>query len=386
MEPVPSTTNPSIYPSFSMGKPALARIRSIAEELQSLRKIPKRYHVDLENRCILIWGKPRDNPDGTYGARERKAASREKQAQATYSDVQDENCHMLLPFMLAMSLRACEGFVEMQEIIAEHSTFRLSLGIESKELLERMAAKNEFNKNPDYIAFIESLFPARVSDPPFSQETESLGDFELIQRIIKQRGLSGNRTCVQFLNFMFPDKHQLLNECLPNNHLTVHAGMAGSPKRKRAPTDNVYPEYTPDATDSPGSERSNAIKRGPQQPSRRKHRREVHPSSERRHRSQTPSPNKPQESDVSLLNDMRPTQEVTVELRGADLFRYLGQKYGTSGTVKIKCPFSGKPLPSVEIQSEPSKELYVKMEFSIELCEAIVEHVRVAGDNEVNEH
>lgn len=38
--------------------------------------------------------------------------------------------------------------------------------------------------------------------------------------------------------------------------------VEGSPKRKRAPTDNVYPEYTPDATDSPGPKRSNALKRG----------------------------------------------------------------------------------------------------------------------------
>lgn len=36
----------------------------------------------------------------------------------------------------------------------------------------------------------------------------------------------------------------------------------GSPKRKRGPTDNVYPEHTPDATDSPGPKRSNAFKRG----------------------------------------------------------------------------------------------------------------------------
>lgn len=155
-----------------MGKAALARIKSIAAELQSLRKIPKRYHVDLENRCMLIWGKPRGNPGSAYGASERKAVSREKQAQATYSDVQDENCHILIPFMLAMSPRACERFEEMQEMITEHLSFRLNLTIESKELLEAIAAKNEFNKNTDYMRFTESLFPA--------QQTESLDDFELI--------------------------------------------------------------------------------------------------------------------------------------------------------------------------------------------------------------
>lgn len=77
---------------------------------------------------------------------------------------------------------------------------------------------------------------------------------------------------------------------------------------------------------------------------------------------------------------MRPTQDVPVEVRGVDLFRYLGQKYGESETVQIKCPFSGKPLPSVKIAFGSSDELYVKMEFSVQLCGAIVEHVRAAED------
>lgn len=188
-----------------MGKSALARIKSIAAELQRLRKIPKRYHVVLEARCIIMWGKPGNTPHAAYGARERKAASREKQAQAIYSDVHDENCHILLPFMLAMSPRACESFVDLQKLIGEHASLRLNLEIESKELLEGIAVKNEFNTNPDYITCIESLFPVRVSEPSICQRTESVDDFVLIRTIIEQRGLLENPTCVEFLSFMFPD-------------------------------------------------------------------------------------------------------------------------------------------------------------------------------------
>ncbi|OAF63045.2 hypothetical protein VC83_00146 [Pseudogymnoascus destructans] len=129
--------------------------------------------------------------------------------------------------------------------------------------------------------------------------------------------------------------------------------------------------------------------------------REAQPASERRRRSHTPSLNNvpecdnsnsldgsslapehtaAQTSEVSLFGDMRPTQEVRVEVRGADLFKFRQQKFGESGTVAIKCPFGGKPLPSVGIAFGSSNILYVKMEFSMELCGAIVEHVRVAED------
>ena len=42
-----------------MGKAALERIKSIAADLHSRRKIPKPYHVDLESRCVILWGKPK---------------------------------------------------------------------------------------------------------------------------------------------------------------------------------------------------------------------------------------------------------------------------------------------------------------------------------------
>ena len=69
--------------------------------------------------------------------------------------------------MLAISPRACEGFVHMHEIITQYSTFRLDLGTRSKELLNGMAVKNKFDNNPDYIRFIESLFPESLLDTSF---------------------------------------------------------------------------------------------------------------------------------------------------------------------------------------------------------------------------
>jgi hypothetical protein len=143
--------------SSVMAKAALQRIKSIATDLHSRRKIPKRYHGDLEKGCVILWGKPKS----TLGtdAREIKVVSRERRAQKTYSEVMEENCHILLPFMLAVSLRACEGFVKMQEMNAEFSTFRLNLRTESKDLLNRIAAKNDFHSNTAYISLIESLFP-----------------------------------------------------------------------------------------------------------------------------------------------------------------------------------------------------------------------------------
>lgn len=100
-------------------------------------------------------------------ARETKIVSRERRAQKTYCEVIEENCHMLFPFMLAVSPRACEGFVKIEEMNAEFSTFRLNLGTESKDLLNRIATKNDFHSNPAYISLIEFLFPAGLSKISF---------------------------------------------------------------------------------------------------------------------------------------------------------------------------------------------------------------------------
>jgi hypothetical protein len=144
-----------------MGKAALQRIKSIAADLHSRRKIPKRYHGDLERGCVILWGKPKSTA-GTE-AREIKVVSRERRAQKIYSEVQEENFHVLLPFMLAVSPRACEGFNKMREMSTEFSTFRLNLGTESKDLLNRIATKNDFHSNPAYISLIAFLFPAGLS-------------------------------------------------------------------------------------------------------------------------------------------------------------------------------------------------------------------------------
>lgn len=141
-----------------MAKTALQRIKSIAADLHSQRKIPKRYHKDLERGCVILWGKLKSTVGSD--AREIKVVSRERHAQRTYSEVQEENCHILLPFMLAISARACEGFVQIREVIAEFSTFRLKLGTRDKDLLNGIAVKNGFHDNLAYIGLIESLFPA----------------------------------------------------------------------------------------------------------------------------------------------------------------------------------------------------------------------------------
>lgn len=107
--------------SSVMAKAALQRIKSITADLHSRHKIPKRYHGDIERGCVILWGKPKSTV-GT-DAREIKVVSRERRAQKTYSEVMEENCHMLLPFMLAVSPRACEGFVKMQEMILNFRLF-----------------------------------------------------------------------------------------------------------------------------------------------------------------------------------------------------------------------------------------------------------------------
>lgn len=147
-----------------MAKAALQRIESIARELHSRRKIPMDRYEHIERCCIILWGK--SNQVGT-SPRIIKAASRERQAQKIYGEVMERNCHMLLPFMLAISPRACEGFLYMQEINAKFSTFRLNLETESKEFLKRIAIMNNFHNRPAYINLMESLFPAGLLQSPF---------------------------------------------------------------------------------------------------------------------------------------------------------------------------------------------------------------------------
>jgi hypothetical protein len=70
-----------LYQSLSgMGRLALECIKSIAE-LYSLRKIPKAYHVDLESRCVILWGKTAKEAGGRIQSlRKEDCKSRETYA------------------------------------------------------------------------------------------------------------------------------------------------------------------------------------------------------------------------------------------------------------------------------------------------------------------
>jgi hypothetical protein len=137
-------------------------IYNAIEELNKRGTIPSYRRKVLEDRLVIACKNPGRQPRAKV-PRERKqilANSRENKCHRVYLEVLDENCHAFLPFILAISPRACVSFNlgEFLRYQADHRC-KLDLSIEAKGLLDEIARRRGLIQSPHFEKLIQSVFP-----------------------------------------------------------------------------------------------------------------------------------------------------------------------------------------------------------------------------------
>jgi hypothetical protein len=134
----------------------------IRKELTTHRTIPIYLHATLENRLVIAFKELVRQRRAEVPRKKKQilANNRENKAHKVYLRVLDEDCHVFLPFILAISPRACVTF-NHDDFFLHHKDrrSRLDLSTETKELLEGIARRRGFAQNPQYRKWIESISP-----------------------------------------------------------------------------------------------------------------------------------------------------------------------------------------------------------------------------------
>lgn len=153
---VPENTQTSKY-STKVTK-IIGKIDRKAEELLQAKSIDDRDLGKVKARLSFAWCQEPRIEEITAVTSWRDTAAR-----AAYSQVQDINDHLLLPFVLAATPTDCStpAIKEVLQILQRHqyTSYRLSLGHGSKELLQSLAIDSGFVTKSRYLKLIGSLFP-----------------------------------------------------------------------------------------------------------------------------------------------------------------------------------------------------------------------------------
>lgn len=150
----------------------IAKIKDTAQALNEAGNVPKSLRNDLESRLVLAWGENTDLSD------QSTTAWRKRNAQNIYREIQDENHHLFLAFILAMGPTACSrtGFKDcVQALLKADKSGRqkLQLDLEAKELFESIAIRRGFAGNGRCVNFMKSLFTEGLQDFIICKEAHS---------------------------------------------------------------------------------------------------------------------------------------------------------------------------------------------------------------------
>ena len=150
----------------------ILRIQHTAQALNEAGNVLKSLRNDLESRLVLAWGESADLQD------QSTTAWRKRNAQNIYQEVQDENHHLFLAFILAMGPTACSrtGFKTCVQALLKadrNGRQKLQLNREAKELFESTALRRQFAGNARYVNFMKSLFPEGLQGLIVREEAHS---------------------------------------------------------------------------------------------------------------------------------------------------------------------------------------------------------------------
>ncbi len=150
----------------------ILKIQDTAQVLNEAGNVPKPLRNDLESRLVLAWGESADLAD------QSTTAWRKRNAQNIYEEIQDENHHLFLAFILAMGPTACSrtGFKNCVQALLKadrNGRQKLQLNLEAKELFKSIAIRRGFAGNARCVKFMRSLFTEGLQDFVVLKEAHS---------------------------------------------------------------------------------------------------------------------------------------------------------------------------------------------------------------------
>lgn len=149
------------YFPYIMPQRQTSRINDIFQELNQSRTIPSLYQDALEDRLLITCQRFSRQQRQTVprAPNEYRSQHQRKKASTVYLKILDCDPHLFLPFILAITPKACETFnvFKFQQQKAEGN--RLVLNDSAKLILEDIAKNCKIDSNPHFRRLIEALFP-----------------------------------------------------------------------------------------------------------------------------------------------------------------------------------------------------------------------------------
>ena len=78
---------------------------------------------------------------------------------------------------------------------------------------------------------------------------------------------------------------------------------------------------------------------------------------------------------IDASSNSRSNATSVLDLKFTDLLSFLQQYKASHLNLQITCPYIGMPLPSIDINLEPTLGLNVKVEFSLQLSEVLFQYM-----------
>lgn len=149
----------SSYPTMASSKSS--HIYEILGQLNRRQTIPSFHREALEERLVISC-KPLGRQQRRKVRRtqqEIRSHYKQRKAQKVYLEVLDEDPHVFLPFILAISPKACESFDISGFCQCHKKCKRIYLSNDAKTIFEDIAKRQKLDQSPHYKRLIEVLFP-----------------------------------------------------------------------------------------------------------------------------------------------------------------------------------------------------------------------------------
>lgn len=194
----------------------VSRILKIAGELETSREIPATYREALEIRLAIAFGsfkrRPRQRIPRT--PKEKRHHYQQKKAQKIYLDVLEMDSYIFIPFILAISPRACETF-DILGFRRQHKNLE-RIHITNKHFLDEIAVAVGIDQVTDYKRLAERLFRAPTPPPPTTvAESDEHFVFQM-SKLENIRDCFGDRICaaIKTPGRQVQNEDQRLTECI----------------------------------------------------------------------------------------------------------------------------------------------------------------------------
>ncbi|KAJ3555421.1 hypothetical protein NPX13_g10360 [Xylaria arbuscula] len=138
----------------------LSRISGIFQELFQQQILPSSYLPILEERLVIACKPiaPRHRGKERRPVQDSRLHHKLKKAKKVYLDILDQDPHIFIPFILAITPRACETFNILQFLKVHPRNDRIHFLDVARATLDSIAQRHGIIQDSHYKALIQSLF------------------------------------------------------------------------------------------------------------------------------------------------------------------------------------------------------------------------------------